>query len=64
MEKTKSGRKISIDAIKTHYLISPVFEFGTTKIEITIDKKTQTASGKVLFCLSMELNRFNLFSIF
>jgi len=54
--KQKVGGKISIGAGKTHYLISPVFGFGTTNIEITVGTTTQTASGKVLFCFVYGVN--------
>ena len=48
--KQKVGGKISIGAGKTHYMISPVFGFGITNIEITIGSTTQMALAKVMFC--------------
>jgi hypothetical protein len=40
---------LDIKAGKTQILICPVFGFGATNIELTIDTTTQTTSGKVLF---------------
>jgi len=44
-----TGAYLDIKAGKTQIIISPVFGFGVTNIEFTIDTTTQTASGKVLF---------------
>jgi hypothetical protein len=38
-----------IKAGTTQLLICPVFGFGSTTIELTLDTTTQTASGNVLF---------------
>lgn len=48
-QKTTPGY-FDIEAGKTQLLISPVFGFGATNIEFTVDSTTQTATARVLFC--------------